>query len=1059
MKRLLNAAVALAVTFVAYQAYVLGVVPIIEPPLVISSKSYESATDQQWKEGAEAVRRYQKLLSHYVPAGHWCLQGKPKVFEYAPASVMLVLDDFVPLEGGRLKLTKCLLVAFPTPRVPGEAPPRDAVIVEAPDETLIQFDNPEANFDFTSGTIGNPIAAEFPGELLIRSDMQEPGPQDDLRITTRDLHFNQSLIWTRASVDLRVGPHRASGRVMEVRLLKDPHARDGSSDMPIAGVESLEIREQVRAIIDTEGIAPKRRDAPKRVVAVPRRDTRGRLIQTAAAAEASPGLLEITSGGPFRFDFTTFVASLQENVQAALPRPDGTTDRLGCRELRLHFGDKEGAATKINPADEPDLARRQGNRLSTLTPQRVEAVGSPVRLDSPSQGAAFSGTRLQAWIGDRKLRIEGSPAKLSHGLSEVQSPLLEYDAPSEDSGQTVGDFLAAGPGWLRIADPKGPGRSYEARWQALPNGEPAVSLQRDNRSQPVLSLVGRPQFAATGFGKLRADRVAVQLREVPADGKEGPAIEMSRDPQAKNGAVLVRRIDATGKVDFVGEQLQGQAESLVAFVRPIAAGEADPQGGPSLGRAVGFQSRDPSTPSGGPSDRRYRLKTKTIQVDVGLQGQRTTPLSLVCDGGVSLEEETRADRQQPLKIVGEQLRVDRLDRRDGARLTLSGAKRTAGTGAKDLDGLAEIQAQGLRVWVRDLHIDQAAGRAWTEGRGDARLALKSGGPDSTLGAVAPLGGEATLRWRGGMQFDGRRLSLSKEVLAETAGGWLNCETLSATLTSPIDFRGGGGLRGAKIDVNEVTCSGGITVDYRSTDDTGQRSHERARFRDSLTFNKQTGAISGRGPGSIRSVHLAGSGGPLAAASKQPTAGGDGLRYLRVDFRNAVDGNANSRAVRFLGDVRAVYGPVLAWEHQLPLQSPDGVPPDAVELSCNDLRVNEDPAANVRRGPNGKAPLGPIELKAISNVRIDATLGEEGGGLVAEAAAASYAQAADRFILEGDAQQLARLWARPDATKPFVPASARRLTHYIKLGRTKVEDLRGAEYQAGPGGVRQTAPRR
>ncbi len=1053
MKRFLNAAVALAVTFVAYQAYVLGVVPVVEPKIVV--REFDEASQDDWEISKNAVRRYQGLLSHYVPVGHWSLQGTPKVFEYAPASVMVVLDNFVPVEGGRLKLTKCLVVAFPTPRVPGEAPPRDAIIIEPPNDTLIQFDNPDAKFDLSGGPIGNPVAAEFPGELVVRSDMKEAGPQDDLRLVTRDLHFNQSLIWTRAAVDLRMGSHRARGRVLEIRLLKDPHARNGSSEMPIAGVESLEIREQVQALIDTEKLDPKRANAPKRITAVPRRDARGRFLQTAATDEAAVGLLEVTSAGPFRFDFTKFVASLQDNVRAVLPQPDGSNDQLTCRELRLHFGDKRGGASALNPADEPELAKRQGNRLSSLTPQRLEAVGSPVRLDSPSQRAAFRGTRLQGWIGDRRLRIEGAPAQLSHGLSEVQAPLLEYDAPAKDSGKTIGDFLAAGPGWLRIADPNGPGRSYEARWEALPSGQPSVALKRDHRGQPVLSLIGRPQFAATGFGKLRADRVAVQLREVPADGKDGPAIELDDNPKTENGAVLVRRIDATGSVDFLGKQVVGEAESLVALIRPIGPGQVDTQGGPAFGRPVSVAPSQPSRES----DRRYRLKTKSIQVDVGLQGRRATPLSVVCDGGVKLEEEPRADRQQPLRILGKQLRVDRLDRRGGARLTLSGSDRSTPANQDDLTGLAEIQAQGLRVWVKDLHIDQAAGKAWTEGRGDARLTLKSGGRDSTLGAVAPLGGEATLRWRGGMQFDGRRLALTDDVLAEATGGWLRCETLAATLTQPIDFRGGGGVRGAAVDVSEVTCSGGITVDYRSTDDGGPRSHERARFDDSITFNKQTGAITGRGRGSIRSVHLAGSGGPLSGDRQAPAAGGDGLRYLRVDFRDAIDGNLNNRAVRFLGDVRAVYGPVLAWEHQLPLQSPDGVPPDAAELSCNDLRVNEDPAANVRRGPNGKASLGPIELKALGNVRIDATLGEEGGGLVAEAAAASYAQAADRFVLEGDTQQLARLWARPDATKPFVPASARRLTHYLKLGRTKVEDLRGAEYQTGRGGVLPTPPRR
>ena len=171
------------------------------------------------------------------------------------------------------------------------------------------------------------------------------------------------------------------------------------------------------------------------------------------------------------------------------------------------------------------------------------------------------------------------------------------------------------------------------------------------------------------------------------------------------------------------------------------------------------------------------------------------------------------------------------------------------------------------------------------------------------------------------------------------------------------------------------------------------------------------------------------------------------------------GNANERAIRFLGGVRAVYGPVLAWEHQLPLHSPEGVPPDAAELRCDELRVHESPAASVSRGAQQNAPFGPVELRAISSVRIDASVGEAGGGVVAEAANASYSQAADRVILEGSGSQLARLWARPDASQPSAPATARRITHYVSQGRTSIDDLRGVEYQPGQNASRPLPPRR
>ena len=54
--------------------------------------------------------------------------------------------------------------------------------------------------------------ARLLGEITVRSDMQEPGPQDDLLLKTRDLYVNQDLIRTDAEVEMRLGPHWGRGK-------------------------------------------------------------------------------------------------------------------------------------------------------------------------------------------------------------------------------------------------------------------------------------------------------------------------------------------------------------------------------------------------------------------------------------------------------------------------------------------------------------------------------------------------------------------------------------------------------------------------------------------------------------------------------------------------------------------------------------------------------------------------------------------------------------------------------------------------------------------------------
>ena len=1036
MKRLVNAAVALAATLVAYQVYVLAVVPVVEP--VVAMRAFDPINGAE-KWGDIAVERYQRMLATYLPADHWALRGTPQVYEYGP--VVLVIEDFKPISGGRIEISRSVLVAFPTPYVPNQPPPRDAIIAEAPSPSRIQFDSAEG-LSLTSSKVGRPVAGEFTGEVTIHSDMQEAGPADDLHIVTRDLRFNQAMITTNAAVDLRLGAHRAHGKVLEVRLLTEPHVGASGSSVPITGVDTLEIREQVQALISTGNL-----DANV-----------GTPTGAAQGGVTASGPLELTCMGPFRFDFTRFIASLQDDVRATLRNPGAESDQLYCRELRLHFGERDGSAAEIVPADEPEIARRQGKLLSGMTPRLVEAVGAPVRFDSPSRQASVRGRRLRAWIADRRIRIEGSPALLAHGLSEASAPVLEYASPPAHSPQVVGDLFAAGPGWLKLTpSPEQPDRSFEARWNEVPKGEPAVVLRRDDRGQPVLSIVGRPEFAAAGLGKLRADRVVANLSEVAADGPDGPAIELTAG-NGQKGAVLVNRVDAMGAVEFVGQDVEGRADDLVALMRPLPPSEEPQENGgaitgPSFGPSpLAANSQSPQQQKAAPGAQQYRLRTKSIQLDIGLAGRRATPVAMICSGGVKIEEQPRADGQQPLQIAGQQLRVDRLDRPGGARLTLTGAGDAPPAAGAEHHGLAEIKSQGLNVWVRDLHVDQAASQAWTEGRGDARVLLPS------QGGATPFAGEATLRWRGGMRFDGARLILSDDVFAETTGGWLSCTEMTATLSQPIDLRSGrhaGG--GGAVEVAQVECGGGVTIDYRGADDAGQTSHERAQTK-TLAINRLTGAITGRGPGTIRSVRLASADGPSAG----PVIGGQGkggLRFLRVDFNNGLTGNYLERRAQFAGNVQVVYGPVLAWDHQLPLHSTQGVPPDSVELRCEELRVLEDPAFSVQRGGNTGGPFGPIELVAMRSVRIDASIGAEGGGVIAEAARASYSQAADRAILEGDGTQLAKLWARQNGQQEYAPATAQRLTHYITLGRTTIDNLQGAEYQPPASATRPAAPPR
>ena len=166
-RRILRTLITLAALIVAYQAYVLLAVPLLEPPLALRESRHVSKDER--KQGEESVTHYQRLLAHYFPPGHWALTQPPKVIESGP--VMFVLDDYTRQDDGRVDLTKCALVIFPTPRVDGMEPPRDAIILEAPQGAKLQFDD---NFQPARGQLGQITRGEFPGRITIRSDMRAP---------------------------------------------------------------------------------------------------------------------------------------------------------------------------------------------------------------------------------------------------------------------------------------------------------------------------------------------------------------------------------------------------------------------------------------------------------------------------------------------------------------------------------------------------------------------------------------------------------------------------------------------------------------------------------------------------------------------------------------------------------------------------------------------------------------------------------------------------------------------------------------------------------------------
>jgi hypothetical protein len=1051
-RRLFRSAIVFAVIIAAYQAYALLAVPLMEPPLKVRESRRASPRDLD--EGHQIVTKYQLLLRNYFPEGHWTQRLPPKVFASSDERAMLVLDAYkrVELQTGndrtdadstkgaaadvQIKIDRFALLIFPTPPREGITPPQDVIILEAPQGAVLQFDD----FRPEQGRIGQIIRGQFPGRITIRSNMHDPGPDDDLLVETADLEMNTRRLFTTSPVRFRMGQNVGGGRELEIRFLADEHVQPHSTGFKFAGIDSLDINREVRMRLqlETESLLPGEDETgshAQRGNSLPSRpggDAAGVTLGTLVATRSVEVLrshaergneggaklgnenppVELSCSGPFQFDFVRYVASVDRDVVLRQIQPNGPSDQLTCNQLEIHFAPTPLVAGQADPVI-VDPGKRQQRELGRLEPAAIVAEGLPVVVTSPSRGAEARGDRIQIWLRDRRVMITGErEVRLMYGPNVLCAPAIDYQHPAPQSAAALGKFRATGPGSLHyVPDPSKPQQSLNASWERL------VELRRDT-GQPVLALEGRPQLAFADSGAIVADGISVLMRELPTGAGTNVGVPISGGQRGPGGErqmrVVPERLTATGRVEIQSRQVTGRTHEVVAdFTMPVGTGKASANGSAQASAANKSAATGLAqfnlAPGAEPARQAFHIDADRIQVQVKLQDQSVVPSSVVCDGHVVLYEVPFArNAEQPLEIRGGKLTIDQLDT-GAARIRLTGG----GPGAPAAKPV-QLQGRGITMLSDVVELDQRENRLWSNGPGKATLLVTRDLNGRVSTSPIPL----EISWQDGLEFNGRTVVFRQGVVVSGTDDTLRCDQLSVRLSAPMQF--GQQMSGQAVDLEEAECRGNVLIDHRSRDAVGIVSHERLQLA-RLTVNQQTGVFSGDGPGTFRSTRYSAGLGSLADPAKlpgvqngiSPNGGGAGskLYFLGVDFQRGLKGNIYIRELTLDDRVRTVYGPVDSWEQELDVSRPETLPPDSVRLLCDELRVNEDPISGRAAAAGQDAdsrPIGYVQLQATHNVRIDGHLAQQ-GPFVAQANRASYEQAKDVFLLEGDLRVPATIW--------------------------------------------------
>ncbi len=1003
MSRTSRIAGSFAIVMIAYWVYALLAVPWIEPT---TNRLHPGEITQIERDRARKLVDIQldQVRAHFPPGGMEALGLKePKILESNRAK--LLFQTYEHHSDGSVVLRPCAIIfAYEGPAEDEAQRRRRSVILEAPGGARLQFDPP---LDINRARIGRLVRGQLDGPVTIRSDWKQPGPEDDLLIVTRDIQLTEQTIFTPHPVEFRWGPHFGRGKEMVMKLLAgEPRPGMEAAGTNIVGIESFELRRIERLHLDL----------------------------------GQP--VEIQCRGPFRFNVLRRVATFSERVDVLKLNPGGPADQIACDLLSLYFAERKAGAAKAEPG------------ALDLVAERLECRGNPVVVTAPSRKLNARAPRIEYNLLTEAIVLDGNQEVfLQQGPNEIHAQSLYYQAAKQGG---LGRVVAQGPGWFRGRLDKASDRRLEAVWKKRLQVYP-------HQKKQVISLDGGAELKYQGVGQLQAREIFFWLVESPpAAGDKRTRLRpdrmLARDDVRLNSPQLSGKVNQLEVWFEERDRGSGIGDRDSGFgVRDSGVGKRPATAVAGVGnRAVGESSKfsgrrndgQPMTPLPENSQRRYEVVGRLLQANVLLGGPQPVMSHLLVEDDVCFREiPISQPGEKPLLIRGDRLEVaDASERRTGCQPVPLAVVKITGTPAR-------FEGQGLGLTGSNINLDRGANRLWIDGAGRMDLPLPEGLPNQK-----PVdGGVLTVKWQGGMEFDGGTARFEESVEASGPSQQLRTEKMEVELRRPISFSEPNPPEQPQVE--EIRCYGGVAMENRSFDRQQQlNSFDRIQVTD-LAVNVQSGALTAGGPGWFNSVSrgaggLSGTLGATAGLSSsaertaaQPNRGTlvqypnvgsstdnpsskNQLHCLTVRFQGSITGNLLRRRLTFHNQVRTARAPVADWDAILPTDNPDALGPDGMTLRCDRLSVVEmsTPTGNRRS----------VELEALGNTVAEGTTFTARGHRI------TYAEAKDLLVLEGSGRSYAELFRQLKVGTPPSRAAARKILYWPKTKRLQLIDAQSLQ---------------
>jgi lipopolysaccharide export system protein LptA len=1062
LARIKRTAATFAIVLVAFSAYRVTAVPLIEPK--VEKKRLASVPAQEREDRKQKQQDRLGGYARFFPPGSWELND-PMVLESDTSK--LLLNKYTVRDDGRLEIKPCTVIGFPDGDAEDPASNRRVIIAQIPEGGVLQFDSP---VDLKGGKLGKLVGAVFSGPVTIRSAATRPDGSDSLYVATHDVDLVDNLVTTAKDVDFQYGPSTGHGRGMRMQLLPAAGPPGKRGTVNIGGVQSIELLYDVTMHIvpGSSGMMPGD-NRPGGMF--PGRAIAGRNPNSPASRQPQPPL-DIRCQGPFDFDMQSYVATFRDTVTVLRPNPAGTgpDDQLrNCDTLIVGFAPRETATPKSSAgSNQASDATKQAPRTGGVPPLEtrwMKALGNPVTVDAPSNSLLARGQRLAYDVQTGRIELESTDEAFLHWhTDEARARSLMYQPGP--GGAVLGLAESKGPGWMNVAVGDDLSR-FEARW----SNELKMRPQDDNS---VVSLIGDASASFTGRGEISAPEIHVWLHETVPPPQDASA-RQNVVAGSRQSVIQPVKMFADGGVHIESPQLSGTIKRLEAVFRENEA-VASQSSQPGARNAF---SQSQSSASGQPRHYEIRrgelLQAWFINGPVAPRGRgRASPgvsenLTLdnvVLDGNVWFAESAHGGSEKPLEILGDKLQVDHATAADTTMLVVGRP--------------AQVAAQGMTLFGPSVQMDRATNRLWIDGAGKITIAPNRPpqNPQAAPAVQQPQLGDfmttnaaTTVTWQQSMQFDGRTARFQRDVVAEQTEPdrtrTIHTPAMDVTLHDRVDFAAARLDRGQPNQqpvVELLACRGDVLLESRQTQGGGVIAFDRMNVRD-LTVNRLTGELTGQGPGHVTGWHFGTAGdlglqsGPASTgtnvrpvAARGPTAdprtpAADSsarsdqkqINFIGVQFQQGISGNVlpQHQQLVFHDQVRTIVGPVPTWDAQLDPDVVGGVPPGGTSINSDQLTVSE-----VELPPSAQRTA---ELDAEGNVEVEGQQ-QQGDLFMAQAHHLTYSQAKDLLILTGDGLSPARLDQRRTPTSPPYQTAAPKIEFWRSQRRVVAPN--GVEYAEG-----------